>query len=56
MDVPLTNPQKRFVLSEKPHPAIVAGLGAGKSRAATMRLLLLMLLQVPFQAAMAYHR
>jgi hypothetical protein len=43
MDVPLTNPQKRFVLSEKPHPAIVAGLGAGKSRAATMRLLLLML-------------
>ena len=43
IDVPLTLPQKQFVLSAKPHPAIVAGLGAGKSRAATMRLLLLML-------------
>lgn len=43
IDVPLTYPQKQFVLSAKPHPAIVAGLGAGKSRAATMRLLLLML-------------
>jgi hypothetical protein len=43
IDVPLTEPQRDFVLSAKPHPAIVAGLGAGKSRAATMRLLLLML-------------
>lgn len=43
MDVPLTDPQAAFVFSEKPHPAIVAGLGAGKSRAATMRLILLML-------------
>lgn len=43
MDVPLTEPQAEFVFSEKPHPAIVAGLGAGKSRAATMRLILLML-------------
>ena len=43
IDVPLTVPQRDFVLSAKPHPAIVAGLGAGKSRAATMRLLLLML-------------
>lgn len=43
IDVPLTKPQRDFVLSTKPHPAIVAGLGAGKSRAATMRLLLLML-------------
>lgn len=43
MDVPLTDPQREFVFSEKPHPAIVAGLGAGKSRAATMRLILLML-------------
>lgn len=43
MDVPLTDPQRDFVFSEKPHPAIVAGLGAGKSRAATMRLILLML-------------
>lgn len=43
MDVPLTDPQRDFVFSTKPHPAIVAGLGAGKSRAATMRLILLML-------------
>lgn len=43
MDVPLTDPQIDFVFSEKPHPAIVAGLGAGKSRAATMRLILLMM-------------
>ena len=43
IDVPLTVPQRDFVLSAKPHPAIVAGLGAGKSRAATMRLILLML-------------
>lgn len=43
MDVPLTDPQSAFVFSTKPHPAIVAGLGAGKSRAATMRLILLML-------------
>ncbi len=43
IDVPLTAPQKAFVLSNKSHPAIVAGLGAGKSRAATMRLILMML-------------
>ena len=43
IEIPLTEPQEDFVFSKKPHPAIVAGLGAGKSRAATMRLLLLML-------------
>lgn len=43
IDVPLTGPQRQFVLSKATHPAIVAGLGAGKSRAATMRLILLML-------------
>lgn len=43
MDIPLTEPQQDFVFSTKTHPAIVAGLGAGKSRAATMRLLYLML-------------
>lgn len=43
IDVPLTAPQRDFVLSKATHPAIVAGLGAGKSRAATMRLILLML-------------
>ena len=43
IDVPLTEPQREFVFSTSTHPAIVAGLGAGKSRAATMRLILLML-------------
>ena len=43
IDVLLTGPQRQFVLSKATHPAIVAGLGAGKSRAATMRLILLML-------------
>ena len=43
IDVPLTKPQRDFVLSKATHPAICAGLGAGKSRAATMRLILLML-------------
>ena len=43
IDVQLTAPQRDFVLSKATHPAIVAGLGAGKSRAATMRLILLML-------------
>ena len=43
IDVPLTEPQRDFVLSKATHPAICAGLGAGKSRAATMRLILLML-------------
>lgn len=43
IDVPLTGPQRDFVLSKATHPAICAGLGAGKSRAATMRLILLML-------------
>lgn len=43
IDVQLTAPQRDFVLSKATHPAICAGLGAGKSRAATMRLILLML-------------
>lgn len=43
IDVPLTGPQREFVLSKATHPAICAGLGAGKSRAATMRLILLTL-------------
>ena len=43
IDVPLTEPQREFVFSTSTHPAIVAGLGAGTSRAATMRLILLML-------------
>ena len=43
MDIPLTDPQKQFVFSQAKHPAIVGGLGSGKSRAGTFRLVLLML-------------
>ncbi len=34
----LTEPQERFVFSDAPHPAMVAGYGAGKSEAAVTRL------------------
>lgn len=43
IEVPLTKPQQDFVFSTKTHPAIVGGLGSGKSRAGTMRMILLML-------------
>lgn len=43
IDVPLTAPQKQFVFSKAKHPAIVGGLGSGKSRGGTMRLLLCLL-------------
>lgn len=43
IDIPLTEPQEAFCFSEHAFPAIVGGLGSGKSRAGTMRLLLLML-------------
>lgn len=36
----LTEPQERFVFSEAPHPAMVAGYGAGKSQAGVIRILL----------------
>ena len=39
MDIPLTGPQEQFVLSTAPRPAIVGGLGSGKSRGGTMRLI-----------------
>jgi hypothetical protein len=38
-DVLLTEPQLRFVHSEDKSPALIGGLGSGKSRAGTMRLL-----------------
>lgn len=41
--IPLTEPQEEFCFSDATHPAIAGGLGSGKSRAATMRLVLLML-------------
>mgnify|MGYP003423626505 CR=1 FL=1 len=43
VDVALTKPQRQFIFSDEPHPAIVGGLGSGKSQAGTFRLILLML-------------
>ncbi len=37
IDIPLTAPQREFVLSKSTHPAIIGGLGSGKSRAGTFR-------------------
>lgn len=45
MDIHLTKPQKSFVFSQDKHPAIVGGLGSGKSRAGTFRLVMLMIEQ-----------
>ena len=42
-DIPLTLPQRQFVFSAEPYPAIVGGLGSGKTRAGTMRAVLLLL-------------
>lgn len=42
MQLALTDPQDAFVFSEAPHPAMVAGLGAGKSQAGIARLLIKM--------------
>lgn len=41
--VQLTRPQCDFITSKAKHPAIVGGLGSGKSRAGTMRLIKLLL-------------
>jgi len=38
-DILLTEPQLKFVSSEDKNPALIGGLGSGKSRAGTMRLL-----------------
>lgn len=43
IEIALTEPQERFCFSEAKHPAIVGGLGSGKSEAGILRLLLLML-------------
>jgi PBSX family phage terminase large subunit len=42
-DIELLPHQIAFVTSKAPHPAICGGLGSGKSAAATMRIILLML-------------
>lgn len=43
MQLALTSPQEEFVFTEAPYPAMVAGLGAGKTQAGITRLLLKML-------------
>lgn len=43
IDIPLTEPQKRFCSTDNPFPAIIGGLGSGKSRAGTMRAIMLLL-------------
>jgi len=44
VELPLTEPQETFVFSESKYPAIVGGLGSGKSKGGTMRLVLKMLI------------
>ena len=43
IEIALTEPQEDFVFSDYAYPAIVGGLGSGKSRGGTMRLIMLML-------------
>ena len=43
IDIALTKPQREFVFSKSKYPAMVAGLGAGKTYAATIRFLIQML-------------
>lgn len=43
VELALTEPQEEFVLCEDTNPAIIGGLGSGKSRAGTARLIYLML-------------
>ena len=38
----LTEPQEDFVFSEAKYPAMIGGLGSGKTKAGTARLVLLM--------------
>lgn len=43
IDIPLTLPQKEFCSTLSPFPAIIGGLGSGKSRGGTMRAILKLL-------------
>ena len=43
IDIPLTQPQKEFCRTNSPFPAIIGGLGSGKSRGGTMRAILKLL-------------
>ena len=43
LDIPLTKPQDEFIHSPFPHPALVGGLGSGKTSAGTLRIIRLMI-------------
>ena len=43
IDVPLTEPQQRLCSTASPFPAIIGGLGSGKSRGGTMRAIIKLL-------------
>lgn len=43
VDIALTAPQKEFCTTQAKNPAFIGGLGSGKSRGGTMRIILLML-------------
>ena len=43
INIPLTAPQKQFCQTKSPFPAIIGGLGSGKSRGGTMRAILKLL-------------
>ena len=43
VEIPLTGPQREFALCPDPHPAIIGGLGSGKSEGGIVRLVLLMI-------------
>ncbi len=43
IDLPLTKPQREFVFSTATNPAIIGGLGSGKTRAGTIRAILKLL-------------
>lgn len=43
INIALTKPQRNFCFSKAAHPAIVGGLGSGKTAAGTMRLIFLLL-------------
>lgn len=39
INIPLTGPQRQFISTEEKNPAIIGGLGSGKSRGGTMRII-----------------
>jgi len=43
INIPLTEPQKQFCTTTEPYPAIIGGLGSGKSRGGTMRAIIKLL-------------